>query len=70
VSIDPDLIAAMNRWRLAQWPIQSPVQAILSLIQLGLKADGVLIHSEAESREEYELEALVTALRKATRGDR
>jgi hypothetical protein len=36
LSIDPHLISKMNKWRLAQVPVQTPDEAIISLIRLGL----------------------------------
>jgi len=34
--LDPDLISELNAWRLARIPVQSPTEAIVSLIRIGL----------------------------------
>jgi len=64
VSIDPELIVAMNRWRLAQTPVQTPNEAIISLIRRGLEAEGQLA-SAARQAEDPQFAAMVQALREA-----
>lgn len=66
LSIDADLIDAMNRWRRDQMPVLSPNDAILALIRRALTESGYY-RGPARGREltDPKFDALVAMFREA-----
>ncbi|WP_193335456.1 hypothetical protein [Devosia beringensis] len=61
LSIDPEIVAAMNRWRLEQAPVQNCNEAIISLIRLGLASQKLA--SPDTHAPDYEVEQLARQFR-------
>ena len=64
LDLDRDLIAAVNRWRLAQTPPLEPNQAICELLRKSLAVEGAISETK-QVPEDPQVAALVNMFRAA-----
>lgn len=65
VAIDPDLVDAMNAWRLRQTPQLSPTEAIMALLRIALIAEGAPQSATPSQDVHPQVHAFVSAFRQA-----